>query len=409
MTLRRTLLLQAILVFGTACASTKSPLTPTLIVAARVPTLTATLAPPLVPQPSTTATPRPATPSWTPTLTLTPTSAHPITPFPTEDFVPYSQLQLITVSNLTRITQVAELRLPELSSDTFSFYDLLCAQDGKTLAVISISGQIYFYNLERLQRVQMIDIGPEFYGTALSPDGQILAVGYYGDIVLWDVNTGQKLKTLKGHTEEVGSLEFSPDRRWLVSANVFADSTIRLWDVGTGKNIYWVVASQTQGVVKVRFSPDGLSFAAVGRDGTLQLWDTKTGKPISAFRDEDFFLSAVDVVFNPNGKTFISISRNRNDDHQGTLVLLWDIATGQRLLEYESLKNANSIAFSPDGNMIVSTSEGVVSIWAADTGQLLHAIRLADSGIAATFNSDGRTIITSGLDNVVRFWGVPSS
>ncbi len=408
MTLRRTLLLQAILVFGTACASTKSPLTPTPIAAARVPTLTATLIPPSAKQPSTTATPRPASPSWTPTLTLTPTSAHPITPFPTEDFVPYSQLQVITVSNLTRITQVAELRLSELSSDTSSFYDLLCARDGKTLALISISGRIYFYNLERLQRVQMIDIGPEFYGTALSPDGQILAVGYYGDIVLWDVNTGQKLKTLKGHTEEVGSLDFSPDRRWLVSANMFADSTIRLWDVGTGKNIYWVVASQTQGVVEVRFSPDGLSFAAIGRNGTLQLRDTKTGKPSHTFRDEDFLLSAVGVVFSPNGKTLISVSRNRDADYKGGLVLLWDVTTGQRLLEYESLKNANSIALSPDGNMVISTDEGVVNIWAADTGQLLHAIPLADSGIAATFNPDGRTIITSGLDNVVRFWGVPN-
>ena len=61
----------------------------------------------------------------------------------------------------------------------------------------------------------------------------MLASGSHDQTVkLWDVNTGQCLKTLQGHTSWVWSVALSPDAQTLVSGS--QDETIKLWDVNTG-------------------------------------------------------------------------------------------------------------------------------------------------------------------------------
>ncbi len=50
---------------------------------------------------------------------------------------------------------------------------------------------------------------------------------------LWDISTGQCLKTLYGHSDRVWSVVFSPDGQILASAG--QDEMIKLWDVATGE------------------------------------------------------------------------------------------------------------------------------------------------------------------------------
>jgi len=52
-------------------------------------------------------------------------------------------------------------------------------------------------------------------------------------IKVWDASTQKCLKTLRGHTQGVWCLEYSPDGKTLLSAS--PDSTCKLWDVKSGK------------------------------------------------------------------------------------------------------------------------------------------------------------------------------
>ncbi len=62
-----------------------------------------------------------------------------------------------------------------------------------------------------------------------APDSTLLVTGLRnGRIELWDVESGDKLTTLDGHSEPVGTLVFSPDRKTLVSTG--QDGTILVWD-----------------------------------------------------------------------------------------------------------------------------------------------------------------------------------
>lgn len=69
---------------------------------------------------------------------------------------------------------------------------------------------------------------------AWSPNGQILASGLLdGAIRLWNVETGECLRTLAGHKEAVNSVAFNPKGNILASGS--ADGNVKLWDVGTGQ------------------------------------------------------------------------------------------------------------------------------------------------------------------------------
>jgi transcription initiation factor TFIID subunit 5 len=50
-------------------------------------------------------------------------------------------------------------------------------------------------------------------------------------IRLWDLASGRTIKTMRGHTDTIYSLEFSKDGSLLASGG--ADDSVRLWDVKT--------------------------------------------------------------------------------------------------------------------------------------------------------------------------------
>jgi WD40 repeat protein len=67
-----------------------------------------------------------------------------------------------------------------------------------------------------------------------SPDGTMLVSGSHDQTVrLWDVNTGECLKVLRGHDNWVWSVAYSPDGYRIATAS--QDETIKLWDAKTGE------------------------------------------------------------------------------------------------------------------------------------------------------------------------------
>lgn len=70
-----------------------------------------------------------------------------------------------------------------------------------------------------------------FYSMAISPIGNLIATGGWPGfaIKLWDVDTAALKGELKGHTDRVVALSFSPDGKKLVSASL--DKSILIWDL----------------------------------------------------------------------------------------------------------------------------------------------------------------------------------
>jgi WD40 repeat protein len=103
---------------------------------------------------------------------------------------------------------------------------------------------------------------------AFSPDGSLLAVADGERTVrLWDVASGEHLRTLHGHTGMVRDVAFFPDGARLVTGST--DGTVRVWDVDSGQELASLPGAR-DAVNRVAVSPDGRRIAAV--DTALRIW-----------------------------------------------------------------------------------------------------------------------------------------
>ncbi len=109
-----------------------------------------------------------------------------------------------------------------------------------------------------------------------SPDGkQIASAGLDGTVKLWNTQTGQFLSSLRGHAGGVLGVSFGPDGKQIASAS--KDQTVKVWDARTGKEVL-SCKGHSGWVTDVSFSPDGKQIASASADNTVRVWDARTGK-----------------------------------------------------------------------------------------------------------------------------------
>jgi hypothetical protein len=91
--------------------------------------------------------------------------------------------------------------------------------------------------------------------------------------MIWDAMTGNLLDTLRGHTQHVFGIDFSPDGTRLASAG--DDNWVVVWELATGRQLRRLPHANP--VTRVRFSPDGQRLASASEGGAIRFWEVATG------------------------------------------------------------------------------------------------------------------------------------
>lgn len=154
-----------------------------------------------------------------------------------------------------------------------------------------------------------------------SPDGKFLATGAEDKLIrIWDLETKKIVMTLKGHEQDIYSLDYFPSGNKLVSGS--GDRTVRIWDLTTGTCS--LTLSIEDGVTTVAVSPGEGKFIAAGSlDRTVRVWDSDTGFLVERLDSENELGtghrdSVYSVVFTRDGKGVVSGSLDRS-------VKLWNL------------------------------------------------------------------------------------
>ena len=169
-----------------------------------------------------------------------------------------------------------------------------------------------------------------------------------------------KERRLKGHTGPVHCVQFTPDRRHLISASGWPgrDNSIRIWDLATDQELFRIQAPGQVGSMEL--AADG-KHVLVGAMGGLLYIEIETGKVLKVFRGFNSPTGAVALA--PDGRHVYSA-------HQDGFARRWDLEAAKELAKVRVAgKWARGVAELPGGRLFTADNAGLIQIWDLETGQ----------------------------------------
>jgi hypothetical protein len=141
--------------------------------------------------------------------------------------------------------------------------DYVCfSADSNSAFSVGNDDILRIWNVGQGTCLKRIDVAPEWYGSSVTHDGRWGLVGSRaGTLALWNLETGECLATLKGHSDQVNSVQIAPDGRFAVSGS--DDQTVKIWDL-EAKTCLGTLEGHSDSVMSVAISPDGALIASTG-------------------------------------------------------------------------------------------------------------------------------------------------
>ncbi len=291
----------------------------------------------------------------------------------------------------------------------------------------------------------------------VTPDGKYVLAG--GDRVhiklavntplrMYEIATGQEVKTLPGNTCRIASIAVGPRGR--VAASVtgggpfgkqlrvwnlasgqqtheFAlpmgigesdvafngrgevllcvqSEVVRKWDIGMGREVHTMVAKAHEkggrgkrDVRCVRFSADRERVLTGLSNGTIVEWEVATGRDLNRYVGH--ITPIRDIYAAPDRKHIVSCS-------EGATLKVWEVEKTFPKLSIEVGAEPTAVSMSADGLFAVAGCEnGEVRVFSASTGNECVRYRGHTAEITSvSFTPDGKRVISCGKDNALRIW-----
>ena len=217
---------------------------------------------------------------------------------------------------------------------------------------------------------------------------------------LWDVSTGQCLRTFDWAYSSERFISLSADGRYAISASD-SEVSLGLWEMSTG-HLLRTFEGHSSLVQSVSLSADGKYALSGSADKTLKLWEVSTGRCLRIFVGHSG--DVYSVCLSTDGKYALSGSGDNT-------LKLWEVSTGLCLRTFVGhIGWVVSVSLSADGKYALSRSEdNTLKLWEVSTGRSLRTIEgwwYRDYACSVILTADGRYAILGGGDKKLMLWEI---
>jgi WD40 repeat protein/serine/threonine protein kinase len=290
-------------------------------------------------------------------------------------------------------------------------YSLVWSSDGSRLISSGQGGRVVSWRITAEAR----DAGPFRFTVgnanafALIPGTDSLLTTAFDarQLIRWDWKTGRQAELLPGDSST--DLRVSPDAKFVVvrrhppALRVFPLAGLSGQQVPAAPLFDWNPGGTIRGM---QFSPDSRAIAVpFQKEGDGDSLDNQTvwlhGSPDFQRSERIPVSGAKTVAFAPNGRR-LAVGKD-------TGLVLWDIAARRTVWERPQT-DFSSIAFSPDGKLVVSGGVGrLVIVRDAADGSVRFRLASHRARIDAfAFSPDSRTLATASADGAIKLWNLPT-
>ena len=329
-----------------------------------------------------------------------------------------------SISNYSKIIEIWDLnsgeKLLNFSGHTEQVNEIEITPDSKGIVSCSDDQTIKIWNLDN-KLTHDVSKGHNSKVTALTvtPDSKkTISSSNDTSILIWDNSSGKISRRLPGHSGPVIALTGSLDNKKIVSGSLYND--IKVWDLNSGEELRYLT-NGTFAINALRVTPDNTRIISESNGGRIiKVWDLNSGEELYDLKEHTAEL--IGSVITPDGTKLISGSHKE--------LIVWDIITGKKisLINYG---NTFRIFLTSDGTKLISQEFENIKVWDTNNWTLLKNIQAhtdfwpPDKSTSSqikrminqlqghvtrittcTITSDGKKIISSSSDNVIRIWDI---
>ncbi len=186
-------------------------------------------------------------------------------------------------------------------TDIGAAWEIALSPDGNSFFFVTQGTEMFQIDIETLTEMKSFSTFTDDEGllsVTIHPDGQrALVGGGLGDIVMFDLDTGEVIQRYNNQGGAVYDIYISADGKRFVSG--WTDGTSILWDIASGEVIQ-SFSGHTNVVTGVAFTADESQLVTSSGDGTLILWDVASGEALRTFSEHDAWVNR--VALSPDGK-----------------------------------------------------------------------------------------------------------